>query len=190
MNRRSDLAFVRRASFTVACLSALAVTADGQRANRYAVDIGTGNVDWLSRGAWGPTVSVQARFRNESRLAVIAGLRGTFNLHSGRDGESRRDDVMTALLGLETPLFTGRRTTVHGSVSGAFSRYRSSYRRTIPSNVEEGAYDGLTWPSAIVGLRAEFLRDAPVRLSLRGDVRPRFVNRRTLNPTFGIGVTF
>ena len=171
-------------------LAFAATTAHAQQAHRFMLDAGIGQIEWLAPGSWGTTVAAQSRLVSHNRLAIIAGLRGTFNLLAKGNGLTRRDNVATGLVGLEVAALDRKTSALFVSASGAWSRYTAHYSGPSAPFIGDTSVSGYTWPSAIFGLRAELLRDRRVGISVRSDVRPRSRSVRTLNPTFGVGLTF
>ncbi len=169
--------------------AAYASAAQAQRFHRFVIDAGVGQINWLSPQSWGLTVAAQSRLVTRDRFALTAGLRGTFDLATPGTGVTRRDNVATGLLGIEFAALNRKNSAVFVSASGAFSRYTARYSGPSARLVASGPISGFTWPSAILGLRAELLRDRRVGLAIRSDVRPRGGKASSLNPTFGIGLT-
>lgn len=190
MKVRGALALGVQVCITVAATVGFSSMASAQRANRYLVDVGVGQVDWLSPDSWGTSIATQARLADVRRVGLIAGVRGTFNLFTRGNGLTRRDNVLTASAGLETRIVAGEYGAVFAGVSGAYSRYTSRYAGPAAPLVSNGPVSGNTWPSAIFSLRADIARRDALGLSIRGDIRPRSGERRTLNPTVGVGLTF
>jgi len=108
-------------------LAFAATTAHAQQAHRFMLDAGVGQIGWLSPGSWGTTVAAQSRLVSRNRLAIIAGLRGTFNLTAKCNGLTRRDNVATGVVGLEVAALERKTSAVFVSASGAWSRYTAHY---------------------------------------------------------------
>jgi hypothetical protein len=161
-----------------------------QRTHRFMLDAGVGQINWLSPGNWGTTVSGQGRLFESRRFALVAGLRGTFNLATPGTGLTRRDNVATGLVGVEATALMRKSSAVFLSASGAWSRYTARYSGPNAPLVASGPVSGMTWPSGILGVRAELFRDRRAGVSVRADIRPRGGSSGSLNPTFGLGLAF
>jgi hypothetical protein len=191
MTASSSRTLATRALGISLVIVAAAPGAMAQREHRFAFDAGVGQIGWLSPDNWGTTVSAQGRVLRSRRLAFIVGVRGTFNLATPGTGLTRRDDVLSGTAGVEASAVEHPLGALFVSVSGAYSRYRARYGGPNAGLVSDGRpVSGYTWPSGIVGVRAEFLRARRVGLSVRGDVRPRGGRTRSLNPTLGVGLIF
>ncbi len=154
------------------------------------VDAGVGHFSNISRAHLVTTALIQADFFQVAGVRVISGIGGTFNLQDrsvpGGTG-TRRTDMGTARLGLESPPVHIRNAQLFASASIAGSWFWHEYGGSVS---EFGRVNGGGWVSGIYGVRAHFGEPDAPGLSLRYEIRPRYGTLASWNPYFGIGIAF
>ncbi|MCU0650380.1 MAG: hypothetical protein MUF00_20510 [Gemmatimonadaceae bacterium] len=158
-------------------------------AQRVMLDAGMAQVDWLSPDNWGPSIGIQARLLGTERVSMIGGLRGVFGLETPGIGLSRRDRLATALLGGEVRVARAGRASLYASASLAHSYYWFRYSSEAPF-LDGTTASGFTWFRGVYAARLHVATGSRFGINLRADVQPRFGDLRSINPTFGLGVSY
>jgi len=158
-------------------------------AQTHSFEMGAARISWLTKSV-STSISAQSRVAGSTALAIVVGMRGSFNLQDGSElsgATALRTDIATAVLGVEARLIQGTAASLHASASaaGSWLRYKYSDPTLNSRNVNGGG-----WVGGIYGLRAKFGSPSSSGISLRAEVRPRYGDLASLNPYVGVGWAF
>ena len=183
MMTRQSMTVTLSALFAVSTLASLPLGAQ-----RIVADAGVAQVGWLTSKNWGPSIGAQLSALRSERTALIVSARSVFGLETRGTGFVRNDVVGTAALGLEQQVARASKATLFAAASVAGSYAWSTY--TGPAADVVRGSSGFTWLRPILALRLEPTRRSGARISVRADIQPRFDGLRSLNPSFGIGLSW